>query len=192
MLSPEKLAELTAFVKEKYPNFRPESFGSAMRGTISIRHPAQFGFAGSMTSLPSCCGVIQIGGVLEMGSILPLLANLTKMQKAIFALWLHHPRGIDAMAGIIATTPSEGHNHNQTETEKVLMEVGFTPISRANNGNYGATGNFITTWFFQPGEATPIPGLTPPEEKPKPALTKSAVLTKKKVLRRKEIHRGLI
>lgn len=185
MLSNERLDELEALVKKTYPSFNRKNWPQAhtMRGLLAVTHPLIVPFCSSFQSIPYCCGVHRIAvtnpntggpvpessitGINEMGGI-GQLANLSEIQKAVLALWFHYDRGDTALSGIIATTPSNGHNHVQTATEKVLMEIGFTPVFRGNNGNYGENGNFVTLWVFQTSAPTPIPGLTPPVVTPPP------------------------
>lgn len=184
MLSNERLAELLLVVHEKHPNFDPTKMPLNVSGITNIQTPEKFQFCYAMRSQAvGCCGL------LEMTSVYPL-AQLTPVQRAILALWLHNARQPNALTGIIASTASGGHNHTQTEQEKVLMEIGFTPIFRGHNGAHGGTNNnYVTVWFFELSEGTQIPGLTPPEEPVKIArsCTGKLAVPVKKVLKKKRL-----
>lgn len=174
MLKKEKLAELEALVRTKHPNFDSSLMPRTVSGIISIQTPEAFPFAGIMRSFVTGCGV------LEMSGLYPL-PKLTEIQQAILALWLHNARGPSAVTCIIASSSSNGHNHVQTDQEKILMHIGFTPVHRGHNGAHGGTNNnFVTLWVFELSEPTEIPGLTPPPPPPEPPKAPAVAVRKLK------------
>lgn len=195
MLSKQRIEELRAIVREKYPDFGTAKGDKIFNGLQAKRsnpdkvfwEPPMYGlpYASTvglfpermdlpvMTGITACCGLVSFDKLIGEMTGLWSLAGYTKVERAIFALWLNDNKAPGYTAVICSTGSPDPKKFNTSE--EVLIEAGFKPLMRGYNLCHGP--NYVTVWGLQLNEDALPPDPTPPvaSVKPLPAAPAPAV-----------------
>jgi hypothetical protein len=163
MLSKKSIAYFRKVVADKFPNWIGFNTGLANESTFTRALPPELKgmrIPTLQTMIMGCCGAAKLKDSESDSlcvSYLGVLATWSPVEKALYALYLNDNPG--RYYGLLFCISVNGNPKTLTDVEKVLVDLGFHPISRAMNRAHGP--NYLTTWLLNTMPGQIMDGLVP-------------------------------